>query len=65
MKALTTLFHLLSVQLPLSFQDQGHNTLAALVVRKILFGGFLQVQASVSCYRYYLICPIVYIDSAF
>jgi hypothetical protein len=35
-KAVTKLFHLLSVQLPLFLQNQGHNTLAAQVVRKVL-----------------------------
>lgn len=35
-EAVTKLFHLLSVQLPLFLQNQGHNTLAAQVVRKVL-----------------------------
>ena len=34
-EAMTELFHLLSVQLPLFLQNQGHNTLAAQVVRKV------------------------------
>jgi hypothetical protein len=35
-EAVNKLFHLLSVQLPLSLQNQGHNNLAAQVVRKVL-----------------------------
>src|SRR5882672_1589307 len=35
-KALTKLFHLLSVQLPFFLQNQGHNTLATQVVCKVL-----------------------------
>jgi hypothetical protein len=35
-EAVTKLFHLPSVQLPLFLQNQGHNTLAAQVVCKVL-----------------------------
>jgi|SRR5690349_17495972 hypothetical protein len=35
-EAVAKFFHLLSVQLPLFLQNQGHNTLAAQVVRKVL-----------------------------
>ena len=36
MKTLAESFHLLSVQLALFFQDQGNNTFAAQILRKIL-----------------------------
>ena len=35
-EAVTKLFHLLSVQLSLFLQNQGHNTFAAQVARKVL-----------------------------
>jgi hypothetical protein len=43
-EAMTKLFHLLSVQLPLFLQNQGHNTFTAQVVRKVLLSESVRIH---------------------
>ena len=44
MKALTELFHLLSVQSSLFFQDEGNNTLAPQVVGRVFLSKSIRVH---------------------
>jgi hypothetical protein len=43
-KALAELFHLLSIQLALSFQDQGNNTFTPQILRKILLSKSIRIH---------------------